>query len=114
MIRVSDQITGLLQLIISLLKQILHKLTHIERALLHVASLLAHRPDDELEEWLTKEQAMDYLGIKRSTYYRWVAEGVLKPRGDAGEDKFFKADLVAIVQERGQRKRMKPLRRRNP
>ena len=110
MIRYSDPIMKLLQLIVSLLQQILDKLTRIEQALIRLSKLIARGLSDDLEEWLTKEQAMQYLGITRSTYYRWVSKGILKPRGGAGEDKFFKADLLALVKERGKRKRMKPLR----
>lgn len=110
MIRLSNPIIRLLRLIADLLQQILEKLTQIEQALVRLSQLIARGLSDNLEEWLTKEQAMEYLGIKRSTYYRWVADGILKPRGDAGEDKFFKADLAALVRERGKRKRIKALR----
>lgn len=64
-----------------------------------------------LEAWLSKQQVMDYLGIKNSTYYRWVAAGVLVPRGGAGEDKFYLSDIRKLIAERRYRKRRKPPRR---
>ncbi|MEC3879128.1 helix-turn-helix domain-containing protein [Parapedobacter sp. 10938] len=66
---------------------------------------------DALEKWLSKQQVMEYLDITSSTYYRWVADGTLVPRGGAGEDKFFVSDIQKLVAERRYRKRRKPLRR---
>ncbi len=62
-------------------------------------------PQEELEEWLDKEAVMCYLRIKASTYYRWVRQGKLKPRGTDGGHRYFKDDLQEIFERRQMRQR---------
>lgn len=100
-------------IVIEILYRILEKLTNIEHAENRLIGLLAPSVANELETWLSKEQAMDYIGIKKSTYYRWVEQGILVPRGEAGQDKFLKTDLKKLVEERKYRKRRKSSRRDN-
>ena len=59
---------------------------------------------EELEEWMTKEEVMTYLKISNTTYYRWIQEGKLKPRG-TGEHRYYKRDLKVILQARKYRER---------
>lgn len=61
-----------------------------------------------LQKWISKQQAMDYLDITDSTYYRWVKDGTLMPRGGAGQDKFLVSDLAKLIEERRYRRRKGP------
>lgn len=60
---------------------------------------------DHLEEYLDKEQVKDYLGIGEATYYRWVREGKLNPRGGKGQHRYYKRDIRALMEQRRYRYR---------
>lgn len=45
---------------------------------------------------LNKQETMDYLGITNSTYYRWIQEGKLRPRGLPGQDYFYESELIFL------------------
>ncbi|WP_345229735.1 helix-turn-helix domain-containing protein [Olivibacter ginsenosidimutans] len=59
----------------------------------------------ELPRWYSKDEAMRYLRIEKSTYYRWIAEGKLKPRDNGGQDCFLEEDLVPVREKRKYRER---------
>jgi len=60
-----------------------------------------------LVEWFSKEQVMEYLRISRSTYYKWLKEGILKPSSTIGEHRFLASDILEIVKGRKFRERHK-------
>jgi len=69
-------------------------------------------PHGGLEEWpnnskrlLSKQEAMDYLGITESTYYRWINDNKLRPRGAPGRDHYYENDLLALKDRRRHRER---------
>lgn len=57
-----------------------------------------------LEPYLDKQEVMKYLRIRETTYYRWVQEGKLQPRGP-GDDKFFLRDIHELMERRKYRHR---------
>ena len=59
---------------------------------------------DHLEPWLGKGQVMEYLKITESTYYRWVEQGKLQPRGE-GEHRYYRSDIAAFMERRKYRQR---------
>ncbi len=59
----------------------------------------------ELEEYLDKEQVKDYLDIRETTYYRWVKQGKLNPRGGKGQHRYYKQDIRELMERRKYRKR---------
>lgn len=84
--------------------------SRVEGVLEHLAEQQWQQKDSQpvLEKWITKEEAMEYLAITKSTYYRWVKEGILTPRGVAGQDKFLVADLTDLIEKRRHRYRKRP------
>ncbi|SEL93427.1 helix-turn-helix domain-containing protein [Parapedobacter koreensis] len=60
---------------------------------------------DELEDYLDKQQVKDYLGIGEATYYRWVREGKLNPRGGKGQHRYYKRDIRELMEARKYRYR---------
>lgn len=52
-----------------------------------------------LVEWFSKEQVMEYLRISKSTYYKWLREGVLKPSSKIGEHRFLASDILEIIND---------------
>lgn len=101
------------EVLIEKFNQIIDKLTEIERAEAALGRLVKkavkrHRKKNQV--LLTKQEVMDKLNITKSTYYRWVGEGVLQPRG-VGEDRFLKSELTELLKERKYRKRRKRLPR---
>lgn len=59
----------------------------------------------ELEKWMSKQEVMDYFKISKSTYYRWVKQGKLLPRKRFGEDRYFKRDILKLLQKLNRRER---------
>lgn len=101
------------EVLIEKFNQIIDKLTEIERTevtLRRLVKLALKRYQEEDQVLLTKQEVMDQLNITKSTYYRWVSEGVLQPRG-MGEDRFLKSELKQLLEERKYRKRRRLLPR---
>jgi len=63
----------------------------------------ASQTDEELMNHL---QVQKYLDISKSTYYRKVKEGKLKPMKLPGGDKYYKQDLLAEYNESKRRGRI--------
>ncbi|WP_231426449.1 helix-turn-helix domain-containing protein [Pedobacter sp. Leaf250] len=55
--------------------------------------LLEKRKDLEDDQFMTRQQVQEYLGISESTYKRKVSEGALKPMKFPGGDRFYKSEL---------------------
>jgi len=54
-------------------------------------------PETGLYEYLDRQGVMDYLGISARSYYRFLAQGVLKAHRMGGRDYFLKKDLNEIL-----------------
>jgi excisionase family DNA binding protein len=53
-----------------------------------------------MPEWLTVPQALEYLGVSRTTLYRWIREGRIRyyePSGGRGRRRFKRAELEAFM-----------------
>lgn len=55
------------------------------------------KPTDK--EVFTTKEAMQYLGVSRSTLQRWRADGILKYRKINGSIRYTRADLDAMLEE---------------
>lgn len=60
----------------------------------------------ELEEWISKQEVLDYLQISDRTYRRQVESGLLKPMNIGGGDFYFKSQLVKALHESRRRGRV--------
>lgn len=60
----------------------------------------------ELEEWMGKQEVLDYLQISDRTYRRQVESGLLNPMNIGGGDFYFKSQLVEALQESRRRGRV--------
>lgn len=107
---VAYELRKLHDVLIQILNCLLLADTRVDGVLERLAEQLQQQKDPPavLEKWVTKEQAMEYLAITKSTYYRWVKEGILKPRGVAGQDKFLVGDLTELIEKRRHRYRKGP------
>lgn len=63
-------------------------------------------PPKELEEWMGKQEVLDYLQISDRTYRRQVESGLLKPMNIGGGDFYFKRQLVEALEESRRRGRV--------
>lgn len=50
-------------------------------------------------DWLDRQGVMDYLQISYRTYYRFKAEGILKPHRIGQRDYYFRQDLQTVFLE---------------
>ena len=72
-------------------------------------------PHGSLKEWLdkggegkhllNKQEAMVYLDITPSTYYRWIKQKRLRPLGRRGQHHFYESDLLSLKTRRLYRER---------
>ncbi len=72
-----------------------------------ICSKSASQSEDEkvVNRLFRKREAMEYLGITESTYYRWINEEKLKPRGGPGQDYYYESDLLLLKTRRRYRQR---------
>lgn len=63
-------------------------------------------PQAQLEEWMSKQDVIDYLQISDRTYRRQVESGLLKPMNIGGGDFYFKSHLLEALQESRRRGRV--------
>ena len=53
----------------------------------------------ELEEWMGKQEVLDYLKISERTYRRQVKRGLLRPMNVGGGDFYFPSQLEKALLE---------------
>lgn len=53
----------------------------------------AYKNIDEFNEYLSTKQALGFLGIERTTLYRWVNKGILSKKMIGGKN-FFNRDEI--------------------
>lgn len=54
-------------------------------------------PSNELQEWLSKDEVIEYFRITPATYYRWINKGVLIPCSTFGEHRYSVAKVNALI-----------------
>jgi predicted DNA-binding transcriptional regulator AlpA len=75
-----------------------------QRKITGIVASLQHSNDGDEE--LDIEGVKQYLGISRSTVYRSIDEGILKPRKLPGGNRFYKRDLEEARKESVRRGRL--------
>jgi len=54
-------------------------------------------------DWLTQEQAGEFLGVSRRTIHNWVADGLLVEDTDRTTHRLSKAELVRLKKDAADR-----------
>lgn len=98
-----EGLSGIVQLLKNIEKQM-----HLSNELAgnQYSLKLGDRETQELEEWMSKQEVIDYLQISERTYRRQVESGFLKPMNIGGGDFYFKSQLVEALQESRRRGRV--------
>jgi excisionase family DNA binding protein len=55
--------------------------------------------NEEQENWLTVQEAADYLGVSQPTIFRWMKQGTLSFYKVGGSTRFSKEGLDAVVEK---------------
>jgi len=53
-----------------------------------------------VKKWLSEKEAQEYLGVSRSTLYRWQKEGKLKVYKLGRQRRYQQEDLDALLEAR--------------
>ncbi len=51
-----------------------------------------------MKKWLSEKEAQEYLGVSRSTLYRWQKDGKLKVYKLGRQRRYRQGDLDALVE----------------
>jgi len=98
----NQQLLETAQAILDLLEQIADNTA----ALAHAPTATEATPGSLPEKLMGAGEVMDYLGITKTTYYRLIKNGELRPRRKGRRHYYYRRDLQAALAESVRRGRV--------